>query len=208
MSIATYNKLKNSVIAWSKRTDLDDLIIEDIVKLTETKIDSSDLRLASDEDTESTTLATNDNYVSLPPRFKAIRSIRLEVGQGRYHLKYVTPARLEVNTTPGRPSCYTVTNTIEFDRTPDQSYKIYIDHHQTLLALDPADDSSTNTILTKYPLIYLYGCLEEVFSYILDEQRASAYRNKFYQSILMANTQENIGRFPPDAGPESPGMIA
>lgn len=207
MAISTYKQLSDSIKAWSKRTELDPLILADIISITETKIDTSDLRLESDEATWNVTLQTNDNYVGKPPRYKAIRSVRVEYGSKRPHIKYVTPAMLNYNSTPGLPHFFTITDAIEFDRIPDQNYKIFIDYHKTLDALDPSIPESTNNILLKYPVIYLYGALEEVFNYVLDEKRAAGYRKKFYAMIAMANEQEHDGRFPVDNSPTPTGFI-
>ena len=207
MALNTYKTLTDSILAWSKRTEFDGTILADLVKLTETKINNSDLRLTSEEDTYRVTLETNDNYVALPPRYKSIRSIRIKYSNSRKHLMYVTPARLMYVDQPGFPKSYTIANTIEFDRKPDQKYEVFVDYHQLLNPLDSADPDSTNNILDKYPAIYLYGALEEVFNYILDEKRAAGYRMKFYQMISNANQLEETGRFPTDAAPTPPGGI-
>lgn len=196
MGLSNYGELSNRIISHSKRTNLSASDIADFVLMTEQKIDSSDLRLQSEENHETALLATDDRYLNLPPRFKSMREMAIVYGNRKQNLSFLSPKRMKFANEQGRPRAFTITDTIEFDVIPDQNYEVQMWFNQTLDALDPTDPTSTNAILTKYPLIYLMGAVAEVFMFNLDEERAAAYNNRFYQYILMANQQEDLGRFP------------
>jgi len=96
----------------------------------------------------------------------------------------------------GRPQFFTVIgDKIQLDRTPDAEYTVEIQYFKKA---DPLTSSNqTNEILTKYPSIYLYGALAQVFIYSQDDQQVSKYIQLFIGAIKGANKADQKGRFGP-----------
>ena len=59
-----------------------------------------------------------------------------------------------------------------------------------------SDSNTTNTILTRFPDLYLYASLFHAYTYLLDEQRATQYNalvENILQSIRIDEEKGNYG---------------
>lgn len=58
-----------------------------------------------------------------------------------------------------------------------------------------SDSNATNNILTRSPDAYLYGALAEAYAYLLDEQRASQYLQRFNLAIEEIKVDEQRAHY-------------
>ena len=77
---------------------------------------------------------------------------------------------------------------------PDDEYAITITYTADLVPLSQANQ--TNNVLTKYPNIYLYGCLKQAFIYTEDTEEAVKYDGLFNGAISSANMSEHDIKYP------------
>jgi hypothetical protein len=196
MALANYQNLKDSAIAWSHRADLD-LLIDDFILLAENEFYSNPvetLSLRVMEGQATATASTSSRQVTLPADFLSNRRIRLQLSTGDHgELKYRAPEQMVIQGASGQPRYYTITDVLEFDRTPDTAYTVEFQYFKKIAAL--TSEATTNDILTNYPNIYLYGVLHQAFLYATDEVEAAKWQRKFISAIKGANRKDKKGRF-------------
>ena len=159
MSISTYTTLKAQVFAFSGRDDLSSSF-DTIIQLAEQYIyHNSDQPLRSVDLISTATLTTvgGVNSLALPTGFMGALSIMIVSGGVKSELVNTSPASLGRNGQSGIPRKYAITDVIVFDYIPSGAYSIELTYYAQPAALSLTDN--TNIILTKYPSIYLDGCL-------------------------------------------------
>jgi hypothetical protein len=193
MALSTYANLKQSVINWSHRDDLD-LLIDDFIEIAETEMFANEvetLNIRAMETQSVISLSTNTN--ALPSGYLSLRSARLQVSNGNGTLIFKSPESLNRLSGTGRPKYYTIHNQIEVDVSPDQTYNLELNYIKKPDAL--TSSNVTNEILDNYPNIYLYGCLWAAFTYADDEAQAQKYYSRFISNIKGANMSSDQGQF-------------
>lgn len=191
MALDSYANLKAAIENFSHRTDISE-VIDDFIDLAENTIDKG-LRMRSNESRERATAGTTDRYLALPDRFIAMRRMDLINGSVTKELFYRSPEALQVSDTSGEPIHFTITNQIEFDRTPASAYTIEMVLYKGLNPLSSTNTS--NDVLTNYPDLYLYGALYHLNNWSGDTEEMSKYLSLFNSALQSANYQENSGRF-------------
>lgn len=191
MALGTYEDLKASIERFSHRTDISD-VIDDFIDLAENTIDKG-LRMRSNESRERASASTSDRYLALPDRFLEMRRLELINGSVTKDIVYRSPEAMQIADTSGEPKYFTITNQIEFDRTPSSAYTIEIVFYKGLNPL--SSSNTTNDVLTNYPDLYLYGALYHLNNWTLDAEEMSKYLNLFNVALESANLQEQRGRF-------------
>lgn len=182
MAISTYAELKTSIANFLARDDLTNEI-DDFIDLAESRI-SRELETRS-QDTRTTLTTTADNaYVSLPSDMRTIRNVKV-MNNPRITLRYLSPLQVkkEYSTTgTGCPKVYSVIgDNLFLAPIPDATYNIELTYKASVSSL--SDSNTTNTILTRYPDLYLYTSLFHAYTFLLDEQRATQYET-LIQTIL------------------------
>ena len=182
MAISTYAELKTSIANFLARDDLTNEI-DDFIDLAESRI-SRELETRS-QDTRTTLTTTADNaYVSLPSDMRTIRNVKV-MNNPRITLRFLSPLQVkkEYSTTgTGCPKVYSVIGDYLFlAPIPDATYNIELTYKASVSSL--SDSNTTNTILTRYPDLYLYTSLFHAYTFLLDEQRATQYE-ALIQTIL------------------------
>ena len=84
-------------------------------------------------------------------------------------------------------------NQIEFNRTPDDYYNVNIAYYKKPDAL--TSTNQTNSIITGYQNIYLYGVLHQVFLWSEDTEESVKYALKFQDAIKGANRADKKARY-------------
>ena len=108
----------------------------------------------------------------------------------------ITLPRVNIKENAGTPCFFTIRgDEVEFDRVPDKIYTVTFTYFAGFQPL--TDANQTNIVLTKYPNIYLFGCLRQVFLYAQDTQQASIYSNEALSAVQSANKAEKEGRYGP-----------
>lgn len=197
MAITTYTELKTAIQNWAKRSDILS-VIDDFIDLTESDIWQR-LRIR-DMETESTiSTSTTLRTASLPTGFLQARRVRIErTDLDDVVLEYQTPMSMRVIECAGMPRYFTITNQIEFDRVSDEAYTVKMQHYQSLTALSGSNE--TNAVLTRFPMIYLYGCLFHYGQWAQDDSFVEKYAVLAEGAIAAANTSDRKGRYGPAPG--------
>jgi len=184
----TYTGLKESIASWMHRTDLTDLI-PDFVALAEERIANElRLRLQISEATLTTVAGTQD--VTLPTDWLEIENLSLNTPVKQ--LTYVNIEHLDSkypSDFTGEPAVYTIEgNEIYFGPCPDAVYSVGLWYYARFPALATA---GTNTLLTKYPSIYLYGALAEAANWAQDDILMTKCEIKYKAAVKQAQTQDD-----------------
>ena len=184
MALDNYSNLVEALESWSHRNDID-LYADDCITLCEQEMYNSDLPLMVKELEGKYTAAVSAQEVSLPVGLIKFRDVRILI-DGEYHqMRFVPPADLPEYSTSGTPVYYTVSSSLAFDRTPDQEYTIKARYYAKPTGL--SSSNTTNTILTNYPHIYLWGCVSAAFFYAGEEEKALLWGDRFKQAVVGAN---------------------
>jgi hypothetical protein len=191
MSLTTYLGLKDSIEAWSHRNDVASRL-DDFIDLAESEM----LKWIRIRDMETrATAVTSGRYLSLPSDFLEMRRLRMISGAQYFEVLSSTPEGMYITQDSGMPKLFTVTSQVEFDRTPDSAYTVEMQYYGKPTALSATN--TTNSILTKYPNIYLFGSLWALYLWALQEDKAEYYYGKLMQAIQTANREDKKGRHGP-----------
>jgi hypothetical protein len=191
MSLTTYLGLKDSIEAWSHRNDVASRL-DDFIDLAESEM----LKWIRIRDMETrATAVTSGRYLSLPSDFLEMRRLRMISGAQYFEVLSSTPEGMYITQDSGMPKLFTVTSQVEFDRTPDSAYTVEMQYYGKPTALSATN--ATNSILTKYPNIYLFGSLWALDLWALQEDKAEYYYGKLMQAIQTANREDKKGRHGP-----------
>lgn len=184
---STYAGLKAEIQAYAKRSDC--------LSMIDTFIDFAEadmwqrLRLR-DMDTRSTyTLTTR--YLALPTGYQQMRKLNI-VAAETYQLEPVAPESLVVRTGSGIPSYYTITSQLEFDITPNSSLTVEMQYFASLTPL--SDSNTSNAVLTRFPMIYLYGAMMHFATWAQDPELFNQYALLFNGAIESANKEDRRSR--------------
>ena len=121
-----------------------------------------------------------------------MRSFRLfETSTSWREIDYKVPAQLMIQDGVGLPYAFTITSQIEYNIEPQSDYTTSIIYYGKLAGL--SSSNTTNEILTRYPNIYLYGCLWVLNQWAEDIEEEQKYYAKFIKAIAGANAAENEG---------------
>lgn len=196
MPFSTFSELKQEIISYTHRSDLDNKI-QDFITLAEKEMFNNPEELLQNKFLEKTSTASTSivsRFLALPPEFEIMRGIRFDITDESDFLSYRAPQQMRRYDTSGRPLFYTIIGTqIEFDRVPDEVLTIEIQYKATALALTEA--APTNTLLTNNPEVYLYGALYRAFRFAQDRESAETYKNDFYGAIKGANKSAKASQF-------------
>ena len=193
-TVSTYLTLREGVASWSARDDLTDLI-PDFINYAHMEIGRT---LRANVNTLTADLAISGESVAIPTRFRMGKRIYLDT----------TPRRIVQFTSPEIRASVTAEYTsaqypewaavegdyIFFGPVPTTTATGKILYYATPATLSA--DGDTNVVLTKYPFMYLYGALAELFRYIEDVDNADRYETRFRGLIAEVNKTEawdNIG---------------
>lgn len=141
------------------------------------------------------TAVTSGRYLALPTDFLEMRRIRMISGAQYFEVLSSTPEGMFITQDSGMPKLFTVTSQVEFDRTPDSAYTAEMQYYAKPAALSATN--TTNSILTKYPSIYLFGSLWALYQWALQEDKAEYYYGKFLAAVQSANREDKKGRHGP-----------
>lgn len=190
MSITTYAELQSSVERWTKRTDLA-TYFPDYVQLAEQRIyngaegmmASDPLRIISMQARETGTIS---GAIAFPTRYLETINLRVTSNGETWPLRYVAPQNYaERVTNTDAPSFYTVlNNAIQTVGTGGADYTH--DYYAKFAAL--TSSNTTNTLLTNYPDLYLYGVCLEVALDLVDDAMAQRFYARFMGALNSANT--------------------
>lgn len=188
MALDNYANLKATIIDYAGRDDLSSNV-DDFIDLAESKMYNNEhATLTVDNFENVTTLQTvaGTNAVALPTGYLSQRSLTITASGAERELFYNTPAAIPKRAASGIPVYFTIeAGNIVFDRTPDGVYDLQFTYLGKPTAL--SSTNQTNSVLTNYPEIYLYGALSELYKYTSEPDDSASYFNDFISAIRGAN---------------------
>ena len=194
MAISTYTELKTAIANFLARDDLTS-VIPDFIQLAEATM-SRELETRSHEKRATATLTSGDEYIALPTDLREVREVKLNTTPLTV-LTYYSPVALDSNFSSGgvgKPKGFSIIgDEMKMRPVPDDSYTAEIIYIGSITAL--SDSNATNNILTRSPDAYLYGSLAEAYAYLLDEQRASQYLQRFNLALEQIKVDEQRAHY-------------
>lgn len=194
MALTTYALLKTTIANYLNRTDLTSYL-GDFITLTESRL-NRELRVREmvNTDTSTTTVAGTQSY-SLPSGFleasaiiyqsNPYRTLRF-MANGDFYRQY------NVTQTSGLPTFFTIVGEkILLGVAPDSAKTLQIDFYKTLTPL--SESNTTNTILTNYPELYLYGALAESSPFLMQDERLNTWAGLYKEALANANLSSQKG---------------
>lgn len=193
MSISTYAELKTAIANFLARDDLTDQI-PNFIQLAEARM-SRELETREQEKRSTATLTAGDEYIALPTDLREVREVKLNTNPVKV-LSYHSPSSLDSSygsTGQGKPEGFSIVGReMKMRPIPDSAYTAEIIYIGSLSAIS---DSSTPTLFTRSPDLYLYGALAEAYAYLLDEGRASQYDAKFSRGLEEVKLDEQRAHY-------------
>ena len=187
MALTNYTELQAAVADWMHRTNLTGSI-PDFITLAEARIRA--LLQAQFQDT-SGTIATvsGQNYATLPSDLIRVHS--LSIANTAPSIDYVTPDQLGASYYEGDvgiPDRYTIIgDRLYFGPTPDRVYSVSCVFQA---AVPPLADADTNSLLTKWPNVYLWATLVEAAKYCRDRESQASFNADFGEAMAAVNMVE------------------
>ena len=194
MPFDTYGNLKTAITNWSSRKDVANLV-DDFIDLTETEMWKT-LRIRDME--TSAGITVSGRVAQLPTSYVAARSIIHVVGGVSRRIDFLAPQSQKIRSGAGTPVNFTIRDNIEADKTVTGT--ITLEYYASLTALGSGAGATANGVLTRFPDIYLFGCLAQLYSFGQDTEEESKWRSKFERAILGANKRDRDGRYLAPAG--------
>ncbi|MDA8668236.1 hypothetical protein N9M26_01110 [Alphaproteobacteria bacterium] len=195
MAITNFTNLKTTIANYLNRDDLTSYI-PDFITLAESRM-NNELRVREMEtiDTSTTTVAGTQAY-SLPTGFIEAKYVIFQSDPYAI-LQYKAPFDFfkdyNASVSSGRPSFFTIIGTeINLGVTPDSAKTLEIAFFKKLTAL--SDSNLTNTILTNYPDLYLYGALAESAPFLMQDERLDVWAKLYKEALRIANSSSENGR--------------
>ena len=194
MALTTYALLKTTIANYLNRTDLTSYL-GDFITLTESRL-NRELRVREmvNTDTSTTTVSGTQSY-SLPSGFleasaviyqsNPYRTLRF-MANGDFYRQY------NVTQTSGLPTFFTIVGEkILLGVAPDSAKTLQIDFYKTLTPL--SESNTTNSILTNYPELYLYGALAESSPFLMQDERLNTWAGLYKEALANANLSSQKG---------------
>ena len=189
MAISNYNELKTAINDWGKRNDAA-AKVDTFIDLAEADI-WRELRIRDMQTRDTGNLS--GRTLALPADYLESRKLRLATTPPR-ELMFRVPEAMNISNESGTPTDYTITDQIEFNRTPDSTYAYELLYFKSLTAL--SGSNTTNAVLTRFPMVYLYGSLKHYFDWAQNEGLAGKYEAKFERALVDANNSDKKGQYP------------
>lgn len=189
MAIATYAQLQTAVASWLHRSDLT-AIIPDFITLAESRLNR--VLVLSDQETEaSLTATTSSRYITVPTGYNKPVALWLTTYDPRGEMKYVLPEILPVSDTEGESEYWTIDkNRIATENPADQAYTYTFRY----IAKYDIASSTTNSLLTAYPDLYLFGSLLESAPYCKDTSQVALWQNRYDLAMKDVQSATNSHR--------------
>lgn len=188
MALTDYTELQASVADWMHRTNLTGNIPE-FITLAEARIKAI-LQAEFQGKTGMLSTVNGQNYVTLPSDL--LRAHSLSIPNTAPSIDYVTPAQLGSSYFEGDvgiPQKYTtIGDRVYFGPTPDRVYSVFCAYQAEVPPL--TDLAPTNTLLTKWPNVYLWATLTEAAKYCRDRESQASFNNDFAEAISAVNIIE------------------
>jgi len=193
MAITSYADLQTSIANFLARSDLT-AQIPDFIQLAEARI-NRELETREQEKRSQATLTAGDEYIALPTDLREVREVKLNTSPLTV-LNYMSPTGLDSEYSSnglGKPKGYSIVGKeMKVRPVPDSAYTMEIVY---IGSVDTLSATTTPVLFLRSPDVYLYGALTEAYVYLLDEQRAAQYDEKFTRAINEVRMDEERSHY-------------
>lgn len=195
MPFSNYTELQSSVADWLHRADLA-AVIPDFILLAEKDFNRR-FNVTPKELSAALTLTAGAQAVNLPVDYATPVALWNELTQPRWELPLMTVAEMPRNSaTATGPCAWAIDGAqIVFDYPADQNYPLTLRYVQSVFLKDAA--GGANTMLTRYPDLYLYGALAQSAPYMRDDGRIAVWQAKYEQIIAGARAEASRDKAAP-----------
>lgn len=185
-----YGTLKTTLTSYLHRSDLESLIPTFVI-LAQARM-SHDLRDTLFLSVATTTLSVtaNDKDVTLPPDFMGIKSLRVPYAGGVRELQQQSLAQNgqvfgQKAGSPDTPYYYALASlsSIELAPIPVADETLTMVYRQQIANFSELVPTATDTILTRFPNLYIYAALLEAMPYTVNDKRIGTW-GSMYESQL------------------------
>lgn len=188
MALENYADLQACVARWLHRSNMTADIV-DCITLAEARIKA--VLQAQLQDTTGTLSTVNgQNYVTLPSDL--LRAHSLSIANTAPSIDYVTPDQLGATYYEGDvgiPQKYTlIGDRVYFGPTPDRVYTVSCVFQAAVPSL--SDAAPTNSLLTKWPNVYLWAVMVEASKFAKDQAAQASYNADFMEAMSNVNIIE------------------
>lgn len=206
MAIDSFAKLQSELLDTLNRTDL----VADVTDYTPGTIEGSVIRGISKaerrivrrlrtrefETSTSFSLIAATETVSIPSDFTMAKTFILTSSpQTVLQQKDLTQLISDQpDATPGKPLAFASYGTLfYFRRIPDSAYGAKLYYYLQPPPLSAANTS--NTLLTKYPDLLLYGALIELTAHVEDDERIQLWKGAFDEAVKDITNDNTLNRW-------------
>jgi hypothetical protein len=193
MAISNYTELKTAVANWLDRDDLTDRIPE-FIALAEARFNRV-LRLRSMEAKYTANTVAAQRNLALPTGYIQMRNFQVNTSP-LTTLSYVTPEiydRLWGGSRGGTPKFYTIlANEVSFGPIPGSVMEVEMLFYKKFDNLSVT--TTTNTLLTDSPDLYLYGSMLEAEPFIMNDERVPLWAAALDRAVSDMQEQDNKDR--------------
>ena len=193
MAISNYTELKTAVANWLDRDDLTARIPE-FIALAEARFNRV-LRLRSMEAKYTANTVAAQRNLALPTSYIQMRNFQVNTSP-LTTLSYVTPEiydRLWGGSTSGTPKFYTIlANEVSFGPIPGSVMEVEMLFYKKFDNLSGV--TTTNSLLTDSPDLYLYGAMMEAEPFIMNDERVPLWAAALDRAVSDMQEQDNKDR--------------
>ena len=201
-----YTELVAAVQDYLVQDDISSTNVDTFIELCEAKL-NRELRHTLMTQTHTDTLTTTGKLV-MPADFIELVS-HIVTATPSITPEYYPPnelALMQANMTPSRPVYYTLNTELSgtdpyiemsFAPLPSESFTYNMKYIADLPSL--SSGQTTNWLVSRYPDVYLYGCLLEAAPFLVDDARIQTWGAMFAQSKASVMTVSQRGQNRPGA---------
>lgn len=189
MALTTYAELQAAIAGRLHRADLTTRIV-DYITIAEKRINRA-LKLTSQETEATLTAVVGSRSLTIPTLFGTPIALYLTTWLPRTGLEYRLPTDMQVYSSNGPSSKWTIDGSVINTDTPaDRAYTYAFRY----LAEMNLASTLANVVLTSYPDLYLYGALIEAGIDIKDNDLVASSQGRFNQAMDECMNDANASR--------------
>lgn len=176
--ISDFGTLKTAIASRANKSNLTDWL-DDFVRRAHDVI-VGEVVMSAD-------LTISTQSTALPTGFREALSVWL-VNRPMKQLSEASPQVTQYISGTGVPYCFRIDTTLLVYPTPMATYDAQMVYRlaRTMFSAD----ADTNAILTRYPFVYLYGSMAEVWRHLRDDTETDRYELLFRSEIERINAVE------------------
>ncbi|OQW38091.1 MAG: hypothetical protein A4E20_04775 [Nitrospira sp. SG-bin2] len=187
MAISTRAELRAAIKNWSKRTELSDTTLDELIALAHSEI-MGRVRIRAME-TRDQAFTISSELTALPTGFREFRSVqRTAPTSGPMELYTPSVAAKTYDRSDSDTPLFYMIEGGQIRTVPGGGATLEIVYYADLD--DFSADGETNWILTNYPGIYLFGSLKNLAPYIGHDERVPVWEKEFERLLTVMQVED------------------